>query len=418
MAAPIARCDSTIAGIVSGVGERTHSYAEMVGIFSRLQATGRVKVTTIGKSVQGRPIPLVALMHPETVFGTTPRLFIVARQHGTERASTEMCIALVSYLAQSSRPEDVDFLRRVTIVCVPMANPDGAEASRRCNANGADLNRNWDTCSQPETAAIAQAVKLWRPDAVMDLHELPAETTKESYRDNFMECVGKATALPAALCSFSAAVSGALSRAMAACGYPLHVYYDFPGEATNLCHRHFGLREGIPSFLFEAKTGGGRSMQYRVGFQTVAVMVVASSLINEPLAGTYRAPGMLIAGAREAVANAARSAIAAVSPAVPPTPAKTSLRVSLPETLRPSAAQRLEVSAAVQEGPDFAYVSFLVDGQVRALTNCAPFAYSLECKSLKEGRHQVCVQAVDSHGAVLDQKVCTLLIDNSQTAGE
>ena len=105
----------------------------------------------------------------------------------------------------------------------------------------------------------------------------------------------------------------------------------------------------------------------------------------------------------------------AVSPAAPVHEKKTALRVSLPETLKPAGAGCVEVAADVQEGPDFAYVSFLVDGHVRALTNCAPFAYSLECKNLKEGRHQVCIQAVDSHGAVLDQRICTLLIDNSQT---
>ena len=99
-------------------------------------------------------------------------------------------------------------------------------------------------------------------------------------------------------------------------------------------------------------------------------------------------------------------------------PRRTALRVSLPETVQAPAAGRVEISADVQEGDDFGYVSFLVDGRVRALTNRAPFVYSLDVKPLQDGRHVVCVQAMNGAGAVVEERTCTLVVDNSQMAGE
>ena len=417
-----AQAENAVAHIVSLCSEHVHSYGEMVGEFKGLESTGRVKVVIIGQSVQGRPIPLVALFDPQTKFGTTPRLFIVARQHGTERASTEMCLALVRHFAESQAPEDIALLRKITIVCVPMANPDGAENSHRVNANGVDLNRNWDTCSQPETAAIERAVKLWRPDAVMDFHELPADTSKPAYRDNFMECVGQCSSLPPELCAASTAISKAITQAMARCDYPLNVFYDFPGETPRLCHKHFGLHEGIPSFLCEAKTGGGRSMQYRVGFQAVAALVAALTLVNETLPGTAISPKTYWAGAGGAAPTPRIPAPVTVAPppavVVPPAPKRTTLRVSLPETVHASAAERVEIAAEVQQGDDFGYISFLVDGKVRALTNRAPFVYSLDVTPLKDGRHVVCVQAMNDNGAIVEEKTCTVVVDNGAMAGE
>ena len=413
---------NTVADIVARCPDRARSYAEMMRAFTALEGTGRVRVVNIGTSAQGRPIPLVAVFHPQTAFGSGARLFIVARQHGTESVSTETCIAIAQHFAQSQDPQDLEILRKLTFAMVPMANPDGAANSRRGNGNGVDLNRNWSTCSQPETAAIERAVRAWRPDALMDLHELPAGAPKPSYRDNFMECVGQSSGLPPWLCTVSATVSRAMTRAMARCGFPLNVYYDFPGEAGDLCHKHFGLREGIPSFLCEAKTGGGRSLSYRLGFQTMAVMVVAASLINGVMPDTGFAPPLLVADAATA-ASPTREPVAsapATEPAVAaPEPAKkTTLRVSLPEALKPPASGRVEIAAEVECGTDFSYVSFLVDGQVRALTNQAPYVYSLNAKGLGEGRHALCVQAVDTRGNVLDQRACTLVVDGAQAAGE
>jgi hypothetical protein len=404
-----APAENAVASIVALCSERVHSYGEMVGEFKALERTGRVKVVTMGQTAQGRPIPVVALFHPQTKFGTTARLFIIARQHGTERASTETCLALVRHFAESQAPEDIELLRKLTIVCVPMANPDGAENSRRCNANGVDLNRNWDSCSQPETAAIAHAVRLWQPDAVMDLHELPADAPKPSYRDNFMECIGQSPSLSPELCATSAAISKAITQAMARCEYPLNVYYDFPGESPQLCHKRFGLKEGIPSFLCEAKTGGGRSMQYRVGFQTVAVMVAALTLVNETLPGTAVSPKPYWAGAGGAATTPKAPPPATVAPIAP---RRTALRVSLPETISAPSTGRLEIAAEVQEGDSFGYISFVVDGKVRALTNRAPFVYSLDVKPLSDGRHVVCVQAMNDAGGVVDEKTCTLLVGN------
>ncbi len=84
-------------------------------------------------------------------------------------------------------------MRGVTLILIPSLNPDGLArgdvASGRFNANGVDLNRNWDcgwvpdavwrensvdpgqgAFSEPETLALAALIYDIRPDAVLFYH--------------------------------------------------------------------------------------------------------------------------------------------------------------------------------------------------------------------------------------------------------
>ena len=90
--------------------------------------------TTIGNSVQGRPIEAVRL-------GTGPRWFVVlAAIHGGHECNTHgLAEGLITRLAanQTLLPE------QITLFVVPLVNPDGCTLNIRFNANGVDLNRNW-----------------------------------------------------------------------------------------------------------------------------------------------------------------------------------------------------------------------------------------------------------------------------------
>ena len=95
----------------------------------------------LGHSVQGRPIRGVEL-------GAGPRwLAVIGGIHqGNEANTTVLANLLLDYYRQN--PAEIP--EGVGLAVIPDLNPDGAIAGTRANANGVDLNRNWDAGWQPD----------------------------------------------------------------------------------------------------------------------------------------------------------------------------------------------------------------------------------------------------------------------------
>lgn len=118
-------------------------------------ATGAAAVVDLGTSVEGRPIRAL-------VFGEGPEAVrVLAGHHGDEGAAVVLALALAEALAAD--PSAVPAGRELWLV--PAVNPDGLAAGLRTNANGVDLNRNYDVewgagsggeapFSEPETRAV------------------------------------------------------------------------------------------------------------------------------------------------------------------------------------------------------------------------------------------------------------------------
>jgi protein MpaA len=128
---------------------------------------------TVGTSVEGRPIPLYEL-------GTGPDVvLVIATIHGNENAGTPLCDDLIPFLAANP-----DLLEGRKVVFLPVANPDGYAADKRFNANGVDLNRNFEAAnrletrrsgdiplSEPESRAIKAVLEEFKPARIVSMHE-------------------------------------------------------------------------------------------------------------------------------------------------------------------------------------------------------------------------------------------------------
>ena len=200
--------------ITSLVPDQPHTYEQMVASLQALRSTGRVSLMSLGKTSGGRDIVCAAVHHPQVRFGQGKRLFIIARQHGNEVSGTEAALALLQHFATSQGALECDILRYLTIIAVPMANPDGAATGRRRNGNGMDLNRDWAARTQAETQAIERGVRAWRPDAVLDLHELPASSGKPEYAESFVETIGSGSGISAGVSGHTLPAAADLSAWM------------------------------------------------------------------------------------------------------------------------------------------------------------------------------------------------------------
>ena len=88
---------------------------------------GRIEVDEVGRSVQGRELWAARV-------GTGDRVLLVQSAiHGNERTGTEALLAILKDLGNSNNPATKETLRNLTIVAMPMVNPDGGELNRRIN---------------------------------------------------------------------------------------------------------------------------------------------------------------------------------------------------------------------------------------------------------------------------------------------
>lgn len=129
-------------------------------------ASGAVRVEEIGRSMQGRAIRSVT-------FGAGPTSVLLwSQMHGDEATATMALADIFRFLAEASNDPLRERLReRLTIVFVPMLNPDGAQLFQRENAAGIDINRDARQLATPEARALKGLRDRLRPDFGFNLHD-------------------------------------------------------------------------------------------------------------------------------------------------------------------------------------------------------------------------------------------------------
>lgn len=132
----------------------------------------------IGCSAEGRPLHAVRFGR-----GPTPVL-LWSQMHGDESTHTMGVADLLAWLAREPDEERVRLLHdRLTVVAIPMLNPDGAERFRRLNAQGIDINRDARACLSPEMRALRRVHAQLRPAFAFNLHDQdPRKRVGESDR--------------------------------------------------------------------------------------------------------------------------------------------------------------------------------------------------------------------------------------------
>jgi hypothetical protein len=405
--APVVSAD-TVAEVMRHCPATSPGFETVLGTLRGLQGNPRVSLERIGQSRQGRPLVLVSVRDPEVAAEETVRVMVLARQHGTEASGTTAGLSLIKHFATSEGELERALLRQITWLVVPVVNPDGMASGRRANAAGVDLNRDWQAQSQPETRAVRAAVQRHQPHALIDMHELPASSGKAAFRDNFIQTIGSDRRLPTYMAVDCGRTSQSLAGWMKQRGFPLAVYYDAAGESLALCHRFFALAQGIPSYLFEAKNGPGRTLHSRTRFHVLGALVVANYALHR-----YYAP----AGEREQVARAEVTCQPAPEPATAPPPPEPAWRLVTPEDGQ-VARGSLAISVEGELPPEFGYVLLQLNGVTRALATNLPQSLTVDTRSLADGEHRVQVLACDPQGRVLQQVESLIIVDNQRLAGE
>ena len=215
------------------LGERFTPHHLVMRYVERVAAASpRVRVDTLGRTIEGREVVLVAVTTPErrarldAVRAESRRLADPAalgaggeaavRQapavvwlgytvHGNEASGVEAALGMLYQLAAGRDAETRAILDSTVVLIDPVQNPDGHErhAQDALRARGAlgvptapgamihagswpgargshygfDLNRDWFIQSHPETRSRVAGFLAWMPHVAVDLHEMGSNST-------------------------------------------------------------------------------------------------------------------------------------------------------------------------------------------------------------------------------------------------
>ena len=124
--------------------------------------------------------------------------------HGNETSGADAALGLIYHLIASEDPDVINLLENMVVIVDPMMNPDGRDRFSksldqyrgtapnyddqsllhtgdwpygRTNHYYFDLNRDWFYLTQPETQGRVALINQWRPQILVDGHEMGPQDT-------------------------------------------------------------------------------------------------------------------------------------------------------------------------------------------------------------------------------------------------
>ena len=169
----------------------TPRYNETLAYLTRLDAASpNIKLTTFGKSGEGRDLPLVIAAKNDAFTPEKARqqgkvvVLIQACIHAGESDGKDAGLALLADIAINKTEEKL--LDKVVLLFEPIYNVDGhedrfgqfnrinqngpEETGFRANARNINLNRDYMKADEPETRSWLRLWNQWQPDFFIDCH--------------------------------------------------------------------------------------------------------------------------------------------------------------------------------------------------------------------------------------------------------
>lgn len=234
-----------------------------------LNRTRNARTIRVGKSAGGRTIYAVVLADKVTSGANArPLILFLSGQHGNETTPVYSMISMISELCAGNR-DYRQILQRVTVVFVPVVNPDGFSSCNRFNKNGIDLNRDWNAATQPETRSVTSLVRRLHPSVIVDEHEgLPFTVEISRYGSP------KQRRLTETIAALAAGKTGHGKRS-------LRPSLNSGKLNADLVHRHFA-KQGICSMLVETPGDDRVDERERVykAFSYAVIRIFACHLVR------------------------------------------------------------------------------------------------------------------------------------------
>ncbi|WP_438862540.1 M14 family metallopeptidase [Neptunicella sp.] len=148
-----------------------YSYERHLDLISWAQTCFDCRHEHLGETLDGRDMSLLVVGQPEE---GKKKIWITARQHPGETMAEWLIEGLLERLLDEDDGVGRSLLDKAVLYIVPNMNPDGsARGHLRTNANGANLNREWQSPSQensPEVLYVLNKMQQTGVDMFLDVH--------------------------------------------------------------------------------------------------------------------------------------------------------------------------------------------------------------------------------------------------------
>lgn len=150
------------------IKDRFFKHSDIEPLILELGNHADFEVTLLGESIQGRSINLVKWGNG------SKKVLMWSQMHGDEPTAT-MALMDIFRLLQSDLPEFESIKQKLqnelTILFIPMLNPDGAQSFKRRNALEVDLNRDALRLTNPEARILKEVRDKYEPLFGFNLHD-------------------------------------------------------------------------------------------------------------------------------------------------------------------------------------------------------------------------------------------------------
>ncbi|MDI6802852.1 MAG: M14 family zinc carboxypeptidase [Bacteroidota bacterium] len=127
----------------------------------------------IGKSFEGRPIRLIKVGSGDI------KILLWSQMHGDESTATMAIADIFNYFAKFSDRQGVqELLSKLSLLFIPLLNPDGAARYQRRTAQCIDINRDAVALVTPEARLLKEIQNEYQPDYGFNLHDQELSTVK------------------------------------------------------------------------------------------------------------------------------------------------------------------------------------------------------------------------------------------------
>lgn len=249
----------------------TYSLARLDRLLEHVSPAAQVE--HIGRSAQGRPLPVVRIGAGETA------IWILARQHPGEIPASFAMEGLLRRLAASEDEAVATLLQEATLYLAPLVDLDGAAlGNMRTSATGVNLNRVWDVPDagqSPEVVALLAAMERSGVDLFIDIHA--DESSPCAFSAGSEGNPGVTEAILEAEARLSELLAEHTVEFVAEPYYPV----DAPGEADLSCaSNQIGERFSCPAITLELPIKDTGDERVPAGWSATRARELGAALVD------------------------------------------------------------------------------------------------------------------------------------------
>jgi hypothetical protein len=163
---------------LSRIASRRFTQEEMLAWVKPIVEKNVCNVTKLGTSAEGRTISLL------TVGSGATRVLLWSQMHGDEPTATMALFDMLNFFALEPGQKVVKAIHeQLTLLMIPMLNPDGAQRFQRRTSQSIDMNRDALALRTPEARILKDVQQQFKPEFGFNLHDQDPRYTVGSSRN-------------------------------------------------------------------------------------------------------------------------------------------------------------------------------------------------------------------------------------------